>query len=89
MKRIVRPDVRADWTSPPKQGCKLELSAEIDGLVCRLVAIATDSTDGSVWVEFFLDGKIAQIPVQTLRRLLDSIPELEEWRDRVGAQDAE
>jgi hypothetical protein len=88
-KAIVRPEIRGDWTYPMGEGCKLELGATVDGLGYRLVSIVADPADGEVWVEVYPDGRTIQIPLADVRRLLDAIPDLRAWHDKVSTMDEE
>ena len=84
MKTVDRPEIRADWTNPD-EGCKLELRATIDNFGYQLISIATDATTGDVWVELYPGDKVIQFPLFELKRLLDAVPELEEWHRRVSS----
>jgi len=84
VKPIIRPEVRADWTAPD-EGCKLELSTSIDGLVHQLASIAGDPATGEVWFEFYVNNQSVQVPIREISSLLASVPELKTWQARVIA----
>ena len=85
MNAVTRPTTHADWTNPGAEGCKLEVSATMDGLGRPLLSLVADPIDGTIWVELYVDGKRVQIPVADVQRLLEAVPELEIWHGRTFA----
>ena len=79
MQPFLRPETFIDWTTSNEEGCKLEISASIEGRVHQLISIVTDPSDGTVRVELYPDRKKLQIPLDDVHRLLESVPQLEEW----------
>ena len=85
----VRPTVRADWTTPIKDGVeegKLELSATIDDLGWQLASIVADPVTGEVWFEVYPGDRTVQISMKDISRLLDSVSELELWHKDLVAK---
>ncbi|MGO4550586.1 hypothetical protein AB4059_05720 [Lysobacter sp. 2RAF19] len=70
--QTIRPDLRLSWLGTPDAGKQLELWATIGGVDHQLAAIIADDADESLWIEFYVDGKIVQIPVTRLRQALDA-----------------
>ena len=85
MKKILRPELRSDWSSVVDGGMQLEISATINGLVHQLVTIIADEQDESLWVQVYVNDVAVQIPIETLREALyAAVGEVhsESWYDK-------
>ncbi len=70
-----RPKIDMRLFSGVDPGNKMELSAEIDGLVWDLVSVVADDGDESLWVQVYAGEHLVQIPAQTVYALLAAAKE--------------
>ncbi len=82
---IVRPKTELLWFSTVDQGKNLEINAVIDDVSYSLATVVADEEDESLWFEVCVDGKIVQIPIETVREALNAAPgnvHSESWYER-------
>ncbi|MCL6416910.1 hypothetical protein MIB92_14710 [Aestuariirhabdus sp. Z084] len=73
MKKI-RPETELLWFGTVDDGKKLVINSTIDNLSWDLVTISADDKDESLWFEIELDGKIVQIPLDQVKKAIESAP---------------
>lgn len=87
MKTILRPEPGLVFFDAKNAGLRLEIGADIDGMVRRLATIVADDADESLWFEFPIDDdRCARIPLAVVEdaiRAAKADVHSEAWYDRL------
>ncbi|MEA5123063.1 hypothetical protein [Xanthomonas floridensis] len=67
----LRPPLSRLWLPEPSGGMSLQLSASLDGGEHTLLTLSADAQDEAVWVTLQAGAVPVQIPLATLRQLLE------------------
>ncbi|MCD0259626.1 hypothetical protein JWH11_17570 [Xanthomonas melonis] len=71
MSAPMRPALSRLWLSEPDGGLSLQLSACVDGSEQALVTVSADPQDDTLWVTLPSGDAVVQVPLATLRQLLE------------------
>jgi hypothetical protein len=78
--KLLKPRFHVDWVNHCKVpedddgGLGLQLSAEVNELVCELFTVVSDNSDDSLWVEFYIDDHAVRVPYATVKDAIDIAP---------------